>query len=109
MTHKQLVEQLSLIQSSQARDLVKILNSWTLNNETIASLHRTVESYLNRQESSQLEARKSWDIFVVDSIRTVDGMTMNERLFVFGLMKRWDRTLFKVSKHKIYAKVHAKP
>lgn len=50
-----------------------------------------------------------WSEFRSSAIDRIGGMTMNERLYWFGLFERYDEAKTEEARMKIHAKLHAHP
>lgn len=97
-----------------AADLLTILSLWIEDDDDILSLKENVENYI---EGSALECGTErqhietlWMEFCTSAIDCIHGMTMNERLFAFGLLDRFNQSrLSKEAVSVIYLKVLAQP
>jgi len=58
-------------------------------------------TWLSTQETYTL-AYSLWNTFREDAIHGIGGMTMNERLYFFGLFERFDASRSKKEKDTIY-------
>ena len=96
-------------QGQEAKQLLRILEQWKKNDQPISTLQTSVNKFLALNENVSETIQSTWKRFESESILFVDGMTMNERLFVFNLFNRWDRCKTMDHKLKLYAKVHAHP
>lgn len=90
------------------RQLIRILKRWAKNQDTVSKLDIDVQAVLDEHTDDETISQ-AWTRFRSSSILYVDGMTMNERLFVFGLLPRWDSCQTDADKLALYRKVHASP
>ena len=77
-------------------DLRHWIEDWKLNDGTIEELSNLVRKWhgnvwFKSQESSN-EFYEQWKKFEIAAIEGLGGLTMNERLYWFGLFEAWDRT-----------------
>ena len=56
-----------------------------------------------------LKIYQLWSSFRDEAISGIGGMTMNERLYWFGLFSRFDDCTNEETKLLVYRKLHAKP
>jgi hypothetical protein len=96
-----------------AVNLVKLLEEWKSDNFTVTELERSIEKYIGNTWLASEQEHKDiyllWSKFKVKEISDIKGMTMNERLFTFGLFERFEKISSETGKHDIYKKLHAKP
>lgn len=94
-------------------DLAKHLAQWKDNGKTTEELRQHIERFIgntwiqNQDEHSQVYAL--WSDFRDKAIHGIEGMTMNERLYYFGLLDRFDACEDDESRLIIYTKLHASP
>ena len=90
--------------------LATLLLDWKSDDTTVRKLHERFEQCLEGLQTidSQRYAllRALWTIFRESSIDGISGMTMNERLYCFSLMDRFDSTSDPKEIHLIYQKLH---
>ncbi len=93
-----------------SRKLAGLLRQWKTDDTTIGRLADLVERYIGNAwfEKDEVHALiySAWSSFRNDEIRMVAGMSMNERLFVFGLTERFDRAGVD-ERRSIYEKLEA--
>lgn len=93
--------------------LASLLLEWKNDNTSVHDLRDGIERYIGNSWIEREEVHKAvyslWSEFVANEIAAVNGMTMNERLFVFGLAPRFDAASTREQKACLYAKVLAKP
>lgn len=95
------------------QDLVHWIVAWKLGDEDIRELEAMVEKCFGnmwlQSQADHSNAYKLWSEFKRDAIGGIGGMTMNERLFFFGLFERFDQSDTEEQKHAVYSKLLAKP
>jgi len=95
------------------QDLSRILLEWKENDNTARELQDRVEHCLGHTWiTSNYDHRtiyKLWASFRDNAITDIGGMTMNERLYNFGLLERFDTCTDEKCKLAIYQKLHASP
>jgi hypothetical protein len=91
--------------------LANQLVAWKDTSASVDDLAVAIERYIGNIwiDSNQDHERvyALWSAFRKDSIESVRGMTMNERLYVFGLLDRFDALQGDTERQAMYAKVHA--
>ena len=96
---------------SHVAKLLAILKDWKLNDVNVAELQSTIERYFGyswiENEETHNHLYKLWSSFNSSAIEGVGGMTMNERLFGFGLFERFDSCKSEAKKQLIYSKLSA--
>jgi hypothetical protein len=94
-------------------DLAKYIEAWKLDDRNAKELETMVERFFGNtwlpNEEDHSKAYNLWQAFRDDAIRGIGGMTMNERLYIFGLFVRFDAISSEEEKNVIYSKLHAKP
>jgi hypothetical protein len=105
----------SISRVSQERDaqrLSTILIEWKADNSNVELLCELVEHYIGNVWLSSDEIHQDiyrlWSSFRDESISNIGGMTMNERLYCFGLLERFDHAS-STDRKAIYEKLHATP
>jgi hypothetical protein len=86
------------------------LSAWCEDGSTIEDLVADLDRLLGQSRFSTNEDRAAVALVIArlcDAVASIGGMTMNERLFTFGLMERWDRTAA-AHRGELYDKVLAK-
>ena len=93
--------------------LSSILAQWKSDDSTVQDLRIDIQRYIGNSWIEQAEVHKAvyalWSEFVAVEICSVGGMTMNERLFVFGLTPQFDAAATEQERSRLYAKLLAKP
>jgi hypothetical protein len=90
--------------------LVSYLVEWKSDDTNAVQLADSIErffgnSWITREETHS-HLYKLWSDFKAQAISDIGGMTMNERLYLFGLFERFESAA-KTEKKIIYAKLHA--
>lgn len=92
--------------------LASELANWKQRNDNVKQLESTVEKFIGTTWISRNEEHEQvyqlWSNFRDENIRTIHGMTMNERLFVFGLLDHFDKCKTNDEKDILYGKLLAK-
>ena len=95
------------------QELATLLIEWKSNDKTAEELGNTIERYFGHAWIERNEDHKNlynmWSAFKNEVISGIEGMTMNERLYWFGLFQRFDACLNQEGKLVIYRKLHANP
>ena len=93
--------------------LADLLSQWKQDDSNVEDLESWVERYIGNTWIASEEEHKSiyrlWSEFKTEAVRCIHGMTMNERLFCFGLMSRYDAARTEQERKAIYAKLLANP
>ncbi|MSO92858.1 MAG: hypothetical protein EXQ86_05590 [Rhodospirillales bacterium] len=93
--------------------LSSALTEWKADDTTVEALKGRIERYLGhagieRQDTRQ-KVHELWSDFVDRNIDSIGGMTMNERLWSFGLFERFDLAASEEQKALLYKKLMARP
>lgn len=93
--------------------LVVLLSTWKDDERNAEELEVTVERFIgNTWIDSEIEHKKVyglWSHFRDEAIHGIEGKTMNERLYLFGLLHRWGSAQTEEERKTIYAKLLANP
>jgi hypothetical protein len=93
--------------------LAKLLRDWQSDDTTVTQLCESVERYVgNRWIDSEREHEQVyslWSKFRDEAIEPIAGMTMNERLFWFGLFAPFDACQTDDERARFYSKLLASP
>ena len=96
-----------------ASKLADLLIGWKDSDSNATELERDVERFVgNTWIADAAEHGKIyslWSSFRGNVIHGIGGMTMNERLYHFGLFPRWDSTHSEEGRKAIYAKLLGNP
>jgi len=114
MNLDELSEEIGKISSEKiVQDLSRFLVEWKDSEETAEELKEGIERYLVNTWIEKNEDHsiiyQLWSSFRDEAISGIGGMTMNERLYFFGLFGRFDACASEESKLRVYRKLHAKP
>jgi hypothetical protein len=94
-------------------DLAKYVGAWKSDDQDVNDLDTMVERFFGNMwlpsEEDHSKTYSLWRAFKDDAIRGIGGMTMNERLYCFGLFERYDASKTEEEKHAVYRKLLAKP
>ena len=87
------------------------LAAWKDSSATAEDLATTMERYIGNawigSDRDHDRVYALWSVFRKDSIEAIRGMTMNERLYSFGLLDRFDALQSDGDRQALYAKLHA--
>ncbi len=90
--------------------LVSLLINWKSDNRNALELADSIERFFGNSwitsEETHNHLYKLWSSFKAAAISDIGGMTMNERLYLFGLFERYESALEEEQK-AIYAKLCA--
>ena len=96
---------------SDVAKLLRVLKDWKLNNDNVVQLQSTIERFFGHSwiesEETHNHLYKLWSSFNTSVTGNIGGMTMNERLFWFGLFERFDGCQSEPKKQLIYSKLSA--
>jgi hypothetical protein len=91
-------------------DLARWITDWKRSEDDIERLRFLVDKWLGNvwinDENAFKALMQAWQTFKAESLDRVRALTVNERLFIFGLFEQWDAS--GTEGHKaLMAKVHA--
>lgn len=114
MTIDELVSAISHSSPDAAvQGLARLLAEWKRNAANVDELRVQVDRYIGNSwiadDSSHAVVYRLWSAFCSTAIEGVGGMTMNERLFRFGLFAEFDGARTPQAREEIYAKLLATP
>ena len=112
MNLDELSEEISKVSSEKVvQGLSRFLIEWKDNEETAEELKEGIERYIGNTWIEKNEVHSKiyhlWSSFRDEAISGIEGMTMNERLYWFGLFNRFDAFESEDEKVLIYRKLHA--
>lgn len=91
--------------------LIELLQAWKSDATTVVDLRRTVERFIGNtwieNHDDHNRTYSLWSAFRDQAIDGVGGMTMNERLYWFGLFDRLDACSAEEDRRTIYRKLLA--
>jgi hypothetical protein len=91
--------------------LADYIQEWKTDERNAVDLRNSVEKYLGNvwidKQTDFEEIYGMWSEFRKSAIEGIGGMTMNERLYLFGLLDLFDKAS-KDKQQKIYSKLMAK-
>jgi hypothetical protein len=87
------------------------LNNWKSNESNVIDLADSIEKFFGNSwitsEDTHSHLYQIWSSFKDAKVSGIGGMTMNERLYMFGLFERFDTCKTDTEKQVIYAKLYA--
>lgn len=112
MNLDELAEEILAIAAHDAeRQLAAILLEWKGTDETASRLAKRIDDFIREYRDGPApisEAIKNhWERFKTEAIDGIGGLTMNERLYYFGLYERFDDWENQDEIRELYAKLHA--
>ena len=91
--------------------LIEYIKSWKAGDEDVHELADSVERLFGNDWIESNDAHnylyELWSKFRADAIQVIGGMTMNERLYWFGLCDRFDACASESEKIAVYTKLAA--
>ena len=111
MNYDEYIEEARKYSSDEVVDrLVSHLTKWKSDNTNAVELADSVESFFGNSwiasEETHSHLYKLWSSFNAAAISGIGGMTMNERLYWFGLFERYESST-EAEQQVIYAKLCA--
>ncbi|WP_431161568.1 hypothetical protein [Flagellimonas beolgyonensis] len=99
--------------NEEVQGLASIMRQWKANESDVLELRDLVERYLENIWIDDInlfnKIYERWSIFRDNAVDGIRGMTMNERLYWFGLMELFDNTKSDSVRNNIYKKLLASP
>ena len=93
--------------------LARLLVEWKCNADNVDELRTQVERYMGSSwiadDSTHAAVYGLWSAFCKTAIDCIGGMSMNERLFHFGLVEKFDEASSSQAREEIYTKLLAAP
>ena len=113
MNLNELSEKITKVSSEKVvQDLSRFLVEWKDNEKTAEELNEEIERYLGNTWIENNEDHEKiyqmWSSFRDEAISDIGGLTMNERLYWFGLFERFDACASQEDKLLVCKKLHAK-
>jgi hypothetical protein len=106
----QFADQIAAIgQDERLAALADHVRDWKKDDSTVEELRTLALRYIGHVWLEQKDHDRLWSVWqiFVPEIDSIRGMTMNERLFTFGLFERWDGATDDIERHCIYRKLLA--
>ena len=101
----------SVAPDKEVHALTEIIKGWKASDATVSELSTTVDRYIGqvwfKNDAIHEKIYSAWQSFKGEAILDIGGMTMNERLYFFGLFGRFDAAT-EHEQHAIYTKLEAK-
>ncbi|MEQ5817161.1 hypothetical protein J3362_16730 [Marinobacter sp. NFXS11] len=92
--------------------LAKHLSEWKQDDTDATKLADSIERFFGNSWIERKETHSHlyhlWSTFKKEAIEGIGGLTMNERLYFFGLFERFDNSQSETARKVIYAKLCAK-
>ena len=112
MTLDELIFELSArFKDEEVQKLCQHLKDWKNSDDDIAALEDMAERYLGsvwvEDEKTHNQVYALCSEFRDCEIRSIGGKTMNERLYSFSLLEKFDQAQNETMKHKLYVKLMA--
>ncbi len=110
MTLDQLISNIKKISSEkEAVGLANYIQDWKTNEMNTVELRSSVEKYLGNSwledNFTYLHIYSVWSEFRDFAIDGIGGMTMNERLYHFGLLEDYEKAINEEGKERFYTKL----
>ncbi|MFC6860380.1 hypothetical protein [Zunongwangia atlantica] len=94
------------------QELSDFIQKWKFDKKNVLELRENVERYLGHARFDKKadfdKVYEMWSDFRDSAINRIDGMTMNERLYWFGLFELFENTKNETEQEKYYSKLMAK-
>ena len=94
-------------------DLAHYIEAWKSDDRDVNELDAMVERFFGNSwlpiEQDHSKAYGYWKSFRDEAIHSIRGMTMNERLYTFALVERFDSSKSEEERRAVYSKLLAKP
>ena len=113
MNIDELTAKIRTISSEKAmQDLADCIEDWKKNEDNALKLRESVEHYIrnywNKNDNDRQRAYQMWSEFRKSAIDGINGMTMNERLYWFGMFDLFDNSRNHHERQKFYIKLMAR-
>jgi hypothetical protein len=114
MNLDELIQSIGRVSGEKAlKELARQIEAWKKDDRDVTELETTVERFFGDiwlfVEEDHSKAHEFWAAFRDDAIRRIGGMTMNERLYLFGLSERFYGSKSDEEQQIVYSKLLAKP
>jgi hypothetical protein len=94
------------------QDLAELIQQWKTDDKNATELKENIERYFGNawidKKSNFEKVYGMWSDFRDSAIHGNSGMTMNERLYLFGLLDSFDNSKNTIEQEKYYKKLLAK-
>ena len=112
MNYDEYIEEIEKYSSDEVvARLVSHLNNWKPGDTNVMELADSIERFFGNSWISNEETHRHlyqlWSNFKSEAIINIGGLTMNERLYWFGLFERFDSNSSDLEQQVIYAKLCA--
>lgn len=92
--------------------LANEISNWKVSKDNVKQLESTIDRFIGTswiaKDNHHEQVYSIWTDFKEESIKLIHGMTMNERLFAFSLMNKFDTCKTVEEQDLIYKKLLAK-
>ena len=94
MSLDDLIEAIPDAETELRKNLVHWVDDWKRNDQSLEALEHLIERWHGnvwfKDAATSNTFHRSWLNFKAEAIDNIGGMTMNERLYIFGLLDLWD-------------------
>jgi len=91
--------------------LAEVLEAWKADSSDVHALAERVDRYFGHtwiaSDETFSDLHAEWSRFRAQAVDPIGGMTMNERLYWFGLFERYDECSDPIQQDAVYAKLLA--
>ena len=113
MTLDELEQEIRAVSADPAvHGVANQLNAWKDSSDTADELSIAIERHIGNvwigSDREHERVYALWSTFRQDSIEAIRGMTMNERLYSFGLLDRFYSLQSDGDRQVLYAKLHGR-
>jgi hypothetical protein len=111
MVFDELIENIQKVSDEKfVQDIVHYLSNWKNDDRNVDRLDYDFEKYMGNtwieNKNDFKKIYEMWMEFKNESIKNIKGMTMNERLYIFGLMGKFDSCKNEDEKNNITKKLN---
>ncbi len=113
MNYDELISEIQILSAADdgVQSLINLLINWKIEETDVNQLVDLVESFFGNSSISSTEIHNSvyklWSDYKTESIASINVMTMNERLYHFGLFDQFDSCNSEIERRVIYKKLSA--